>query len=236
MMDLKEQFITGRGWSLIKNIIPGSLLDDVTNRLIDIYPVRASSSSKQYAEKEDIKKLPDVCVWWSQTVKDWPEVLEIEKILGSVIKSEFTNLDYYSSDIVVIESGSTWVNPHVDTPHRFNKWNYDNRLLGVQCIIPLGDVNISDGATGVVSYSQKRDFNIHKCYAGSFDKWFLDNMTQSDLPKGSVLAYNCRVLHSSMPNTSAAKRPVLTINYLDKDITDEIIAIDNIWTSNGKRP
>jgi len=39
-----------------------------------------------------------------------------------------------------------------------------------------------------------------------------------------------------MPNTTNNPRPALLLNYLDKSIIDDISKIDNVWSSNGKRP
>jgi hypothetical protein len=50
------------------------------------------------------------------------------------------------------------------------------------------------------------------------------------------LMYNCRVLHSSMPNNGQLERPALLFNYLYHSIIDEVSEIDNIWSSNDKRP
>ena len=46
--------------------------------------------------------------------------------------------------------------------------------------------------------------------------------------------YNCRLLHSSMPNPTDSKRPAILMNYLDSDIIDEVRTMDNIWGSNGE--
>jgi len=35
-----------------------------------------------------------------------------------------------------------------------------------------------------------------------------------------------------MPNPTNENRPVLLINYLSKDIIDEVRQVDNIWKSN----
>ena len=45
--------------------------------------------------------------------------------------------------------------------------------------------------------------------------------------------YNCRLLHSSMPNSLDKPRPVLLFNYLSGAILEEVKAIDNIWSSNN---
>lgn len=227
-----NELIDGSGYVLTKNFIPEQLIGNVVNRLDEISPVRASSSTMEYAEKEDIKNLPDIAVWWSQTVINWSEVLEIEKLLNPLIKNYLPNAEFYSSDIVVIEKESTWLNPHVDTPHRFKKYNYDKRLLGIQCIISLSDINKDSASTGLVPQSQLKDFNINLCYEGLYNDFFLEHCIQPDMPKGSVLFYNCRVLHSSMPNPLPKSRPALLLHYLNSDIIEDVKDIDNIWKSN----
>lgn len=227
-MKLQEQ-----GYLILESFIPEILIADFKNRLDDLYPVRASSSKKVYAERDAIKNLEDISVWWSQTVHEFPEFLKIRKLVNTLIEGNFHNLTFYASDVVTINPGSKWISPHVDTPHRFPKYNFDKRLLGIQCIVSLDDINKDSASTGLVPYSQKRDFEIDKCYTGVYDRWFLENCKQHDMPKGSLLLYNCRVLHSSMPNNTDKPRPALLLNYLDKSIIDDISKIDNVWTSNG---
>lgn len=234
MKDIKDTVNNKEGYVLLEGMIPRLLIADFNNRLKDLYPVRAVSSDKQYAERDDIKNLNDVTVWWSQEVSEFPEVKKILKIVDPVITSNFGNLRFYASDTVFIKSGSSWINPHVDTPHRFKKYNYDKRLLGIQCIVSLIDTNNENGSTGLVPFSQKRDFDIDKCYSGTYNRWFMENMKQHHMPKGSVLFYNCRVLHSSMPNNGNLERPALLLNYLDHSIIEEVSKIDNIWSSNGR--
>jgi ectoine hydroxylase-related dioxygenase (phytanoyl-CoA dioxygenase family) len=234
--DIKNILELGEGYLVLPGFIPSILIADYRNILNDLYMVRASSSKKVYAERDSIKNLEDVSVWWSQTVESFKPFLAIKKLIDPVIRNNFKDLDFYASDTVTVNANSQWVSPHVDTPHRFEKWNFDKRLLGIQCIISLEDVNKENAATGLVPFSQKRDFEINKCYTGGYDRWFLDNCKQPDMPKGSLLLYNCRVLHSSMPNNSNKARPALLLNYLHKDILAEVTEIDNVWSSNGKRP
>lgn len=234
MRNIKPKLDTGEGYIILESFIPDIIIADFKDRLKDLYPVRASSSKKVYAERDDIKNLEDISVWWSQSVSDFPQVKKIQKLIDPIVLHESPNLQFYAADTVFIKPGSTWVNPHVDTPHRFDKWNYDKRLLGIQCIISLYDLDERNGSTGLVPFSQKRDFDIHKCYSGNYDKWFMSNVKQHKMPKGSLLMYNCRVLHSSMPNSSSMERPALLFNYLDKTIIKEVKEIDNVWTSNGK--
>ncbi len=223
----------GEGYIFLENIIPNELIDSINSKLDTLYPVRASSSGKTYAEKDKIKDLPDISVWWSQMVMDWPEVQSINDILINRINKELDNAVLYASDIVTINGDSKWVNPHVDTPHRFKEWNMDDRLLGVQCIVSLQDTSPEDGTTGFVPNSHIPDWDIDLCYNGAYNKYFYDFCEQRFMPKGSVLMYNCRLLHSSMPNFSPKPRPMLLLNYLNGAIVEDVKKIDNIWSSNG---
>jgi ectoine hydroxylase-related dioxygenase (phytanoyl-CoA dioxygenase family) len=228
-----NELTEGEGYLFLENIIPNDLIDSINTKLDTLYPVRASSADKHYAEKSDIKNLPDISVWWSQMVMDWPEAQAINDLLIGHISKELDNTHWYSSDIVTINGDSKWVNPHVDTPHRFKEWNYDERLLGVQCIVSLQDTTSEQGTTGFVPRSYVQDWDIDMCYDGAYNKYFYDCCEQKHMPKGSVLMYNCRLLHSSMPNYLPEPRPMLLLNYLNGDIVEDVKKIDNIWSSNG---
>lgn len=235
MNNLKNTIVEQEGYKVFQAFIPRILITDLQKCISNLKTVRAVSSDRVYAEREDINFLKDNIVSWSETVETLPEFISIKKLVDPIIKSNFFNLDFYASDIVTVYPSSTWVNPHVDTPYRFEKWNFDKRLLGIQCIISLENTNKDNAATGLVPFSQKKDFDIKKCYDGEYNRWFLSNAIQTDMPKGSLLIYNCRVLHSSMPNNTDKPRPALLLNYLDKSIIDEVSMIDNVWSSNGKR-
>jgi ectoine hydroxylase-related dioxygenase (phytanoyl-CoA dioxygenase family) len=223
----------GEGYIFLESAIPADLIDNINSKLDTLRMVRASSSGKTYAERDKIKDLPNVSVWWSQMIMDWPEVNIINDFLITRIEKELDNAVLYASDIVTINGDSKWVNPHVDTPHRFKQWNNDTRLLGVQCIVSLQDTTPEMGATGFVPNSHEPDWDIDMCYNGAYNKYFYDFCEQRDMPKGSVLMYNCRLLHSSMPNYLPESRPMLLLNYLNGDIVEDVKKVDNIWSSNG---
>lgn len=234
-MDVKTNILNeGPGYITVRDLIPVHLIDSINSKLDTLYPTRASSSQKQYAEGSNINSLSDISVWWSQLVMDWPEVIEIEKILNRYVSEFLENPIWYASDIVTIAPESTWINPHVDTPHRFKEWNKDPRLLGIQIIVALQDSDHKTGSTGLIPYSQTHDWDIDKCYKGDYDNYFKVHCVQHVMPKCSVLMYNCRVMHSSMPNYSPKARPALLLNYLNGDIIEDVKIVDNIWKSNGK--
>lgn len=231
--DYKYILVEGEGYKVLPGFIPQKLISNFLNRLKDLYPVRAISNNKVYAEREEIKNLENISVWWSQLVSYMPEAQAIQKLINPIILTNFPKLTLYANDSVTISAGSTFINPHVDTPHRFKQYNFDKRLLGIQCIVSLNDIDKDSGSTGLVPFSQKRDFEIDKCYSGVYDRWFKENVVQPDMPRGSLLFYNCRVLHSSMPNPKSIERPALLYNYLDYSLIPEIKNLDNIWASNG---
>ena len=229
----------GKGYDQIMNIIPTDLIDSINNKKDTLYPVRASTHKKKYAEGDECKKLFGVAVWWSQLVDDWPEVQAIHDIIFPEIKKSMEMAEFYASDIVTINGPSRWVSPHVDTPHRFPKYNNMNEnlnheLLGIQVIIPLEHLDKVTGATGIVPDSHKKDWTIQDCYSGVYDSYFKENAVQLDMPVGSILMYNTRLLHSTMPMNLPKKRSILLINYLRSDIIDNVKKLDNVWTSNGK--
>lgn len=234
MRGLNDILVNGEGYMVLENFIPESLIIEYRAKLKDLYPVRASSRDKMYAENQGIGHLPDIAVWWSQLVNDMPEAIAIRGYIDRLLAPEHSHLKFYASDTVTIAAGSQWISPHVDTPHRFHPWSHDKRLLGIQCIVSLFDTDKNNGSTGLVPYSQKRNFEIFKCYSGNYTSWFMRNYTQPVMPCGSLLLYNCRVLHSSMPNNTDRDRPALLFNYLDESITEEVRQVDNVWFSNGK--
>jgi ectoine hydroxylase-related dioxygenase (phytanoyl-CoA dioxygenase family) len=228
-----NELITGDGYVVIENVIPHELLDSLVSKQDTLYPVRASSNNKKYAERDEIKNLPNISVWWSQMVMDWPEVIEIEKLISVEVLKYLSDPVWYASDIVVLEPNSKWISPHIDTPHRFKAYNYNKNLLGVQIIAPFNNLDETTGSTGVLPGSQKQDFNINLCYRGVYNDIFMKKYVQPKMPKGSILLYNCRLLHSSMPNPQPIARPALLLNYLTKNIIEDVKKLDNFWDSNG---
>lgn len=228
-----NELTDGPGYLFIENVVPDELILSINNKLDTLYPVRATSSGKRYEEQENISKLTDISYWWSQLVMDWPEVITINDMLLPIVGAQLDNAVWYTSDIITVNGDTNLVNPHVDTPHRFKQWNTDTRLLGVQCIVSLQDTTPEMGTTGFVPNSHEPDWDIDMCYNGAYNKYFWDFHEQLFMPKGSVLMYNARLLHSSMPNYLKESRPMLLLNYISGDIVEDVKILDNIWSSNA---
>ena len=116
----------------------------------------------------------------------------INDLLITRIEKELDNAVFYASDIVTINGDSKWVNPHVDTPHRFKEWNMDSRLLGVQCIVSLQDTTPEMGATGFVPNSHEPDWDIDMCYNGAYNKYFYDFCEQNNIKEIDLLVTDCQ--------------------------------------------
>lgn len=218
------------GWFVESALVTDEKIDQFNRRLDELVPQRALDIDKRYAEGVDIAQLNDVAVWWSQQVLDWNEFKSIEEFIRLQAVDLLDKPALYAADVVTIEPASRIINPHVDTPHRFAQWNFDRRLLAVQFIIALNHTDSENGSTGLVDYSHFDNFPIHYCYSGLYNEYFLKNFYQPSLPKGSVLCYNSRTLHSSMPNFTNDPRSVLLIQYCESDIVDQLRSIDNIWS------
>lgn len=230
-MQDRKRLTDGKGWLLKKSHINDSLIDAFYDRIDRLGPRRAIDINKNYAEGAGILDLGTLAIWWSQQVLDWPEFQSIEKITFDLVRNILLDPRLYAADVVTIEPGSNIINPHVDTPHRFPEWNFDRRLLALQLIIPLHDIDSKSGSTGLVDQSQLEDYPIDACYQGKYNQVFTDLVKQPKMPKGSVLCYNARLLHSSMPNPSKRPRKALLIHYCESSIIKPLRSIDNIWSS-----
>ena len=230
-MSPREKLTNGKGWLLEKSYINENLIDNFYARIDRLGPRRAIDINKNYAEGAGILALGNLAIWWSQQVLDWPEFLPIEKQTYTLVRGILSDPRLYAADVVTIEPGSDIINPHVDTPHRFPEWNFDRRLLALQLIIPLHDIDSKSGSTGLIDQSQLEDYPIEDCYQGKYNQIFMDLVKQPKMPKGSVLCYNARLLHSSMPNPSKRPRKALLIHYCESSIIKSLRSIDNIWSS-----
>lgn len=221
---IKLELISGPGFLVKENVIPVDVIDLLSQRLHELKPKKISSHNVKYFENEKINEAPDTSIWWSQQL-DWDEVLKIDQYIHPLVNQHLDNSQLYSSNIITVEPYTNWVNPQVDMPHRFETYNFDKRFLGLQVAIPLVDTDI----LGVFPKSQVVNFDIGLCYKGYYTHWFKANCVRPKLKKGSIIFYNTRLLHSSMPNNSNQAIPLLLMNYLDNDIINNVKNIDPTW-------
>lgn len=181
------------------------------------------------AKAKHDNRLVNMANWWSQDVTDLQFVADAEHFFMPHIARLLDNPVLYHSDFVVTTLQHRGVRPHIDTPYRFESFADEDRLLGVQCLIPLHRFNSHTGGTGFVPGSHHKKWDIKKCYRGEYNQYFIDNCHQPILNAGELLMWHPRVLHSAMPNYSAMKRTALLMLFVEREYYDEIKVIDNIF-------
>ena len=168
--------------------------------------------------------------WWSQDTNNYQAVFETVKFYLPQVALLLDDPMLYHSDFVVTTPDHRGVRPHIDTPYRFESFENEERLLAVQCLLPLSTFDINTGGTAFVPGSHNHKWNISECYRGVHNDYFMENCHQPELQPGEMVIWHPRVLHSAMPNNGASKRSALLILFVEREYYDEIRVIDNIFT------
>jgi len=161
--------------------------------------------------------------YWTGPLDDHIRVADIRATTDLLAAELLDNPVCYHVDVSVLTPVCSSIRPHVDTPHRHEPWNQDLRQLGVQMAIPLNEVDQSSGTTAFVPGSHQRSWDIKDCYRGKFTELFLRECHQPVVSYGDVLVWDCRVLHSQMPNVRSSNRYMLLLNYLNEKIVQEVM-------------
>lgn len=222
-----------QGVELLKQCVPHTLLEAVRQRLPELTATRGHLRGSNRYVSQPISGTGSLSQlwqqWWSQSVLQWPVLQQIHHLLWPRVLVHMPTAELYAADFVTVCGPSEWVNPHVDTPHRFEPFNHapTDGVMGVQAVVALEDCDATLGATGVVLGSHRKDWQIQRCYAGDYTEYFLKNVQQYRMPAGSVLLYNSAVLHSSMPIRQHYNRTLLLINYLRSDCVSRVRQLDD---------
>lgn len=229
-MSFSRQEFWDRGFCKLTENLPSS-------QVIQLYTLMQSFGEIDRGHDADGKYYPRVpshpvnwANYWTQDVNNLFQVDNVVKYYMPQISLLLDNPVLYHSDFVVTTPQHRGVRPHIDTPYRFESFSEEERLLAVQCLIPLTLFDESTGGTAFVPGSHKTNWDIKKCYAGEYNEYFLQNCKQPDLKAGEMIIWHPRVLHSAMPNNSVIKRAALLILFVEREIHDEIRVIDNIFT------
>ena len=161
---------------------------------------------------------------------------EIKRFIEKHIPTDFQS---YGNGCFVCQKPS-WqlVNPHLDAPNRFNKFNKTNDLLGIHAFMPLEKFCKETGGTAFLPRSQNYFIDHWNAIEGRYQDLFLDNYEQIECNAGDLILFNTRCLHSSMPNTSNTLRRAFSITYMKKDIFEKlkqlVIEEDNVYNEKMK--
>lgn len=221
--------IIEQGYDVYKNIIPLSVIDRINTKTNLLVPHRAHGLNHKYYPKNKVHECDQLGIWWSQQLTAWPEIQDISTILIHNLSVLFTDPSMYVADIITNEPGNTFVKPHIDTPYRFDQWHDSTELLGVQCIIPLCHFTKENGGTGILPGSHLKNWVVKDSYRGLYNEEFLNGVIQPEMHPGDVLAYNPRLLHSTMPNSTYIPRRALLIHITNKNMIEQLKLVDNIW-------
>jgi len=216
---IKLDLVSGPGFLVKDNVISTELIDKIAERMPELHPVRASNHNIKYVESDKVAQMTDMAVWWSQQL-NWEEIHAINHIVSPIVKLHLETATLHQSNILCINPFTNWINPQIDTPHKFEAFNFDKRFLGIQVAIPI--MKTESDMIGVFSSSQKVNFDIGLCYKGYYTEWFKQNCTRPLIKPGSIIFYNTRTLHSSMPNKSARPCHLLLMTYVDSDTIEHI--------------
>lgn len=173
---------------------------------------------------------PVLALWWSQQISGSPAVQRIADLCMASIGGLFADPAVYASDCIVNTGANRHrVYPHIDTPYRFPQWERSRDLLAVQFLVPLVEFTVENGATAVVEHTHRYLWTVKDLYRGVYDQWFRDNCRQIQLKPGDILAYNPRLLHSTMPNLTDRDRAALLISVMDRSLISSVSAVDGTW-------
>lgn len=226
--ELRELFIND-GFIVFNQLLDNNDVVSVEARHKELIPCRGHGIDNSYWPKDKIKDCPELALWWSQQVTDWPEVQRISKTLLDKLGFLFDDPAIYVTDVISNTSKNKFIKPHIDSPYRFDRWHNEVELLGVQCIIPLCPFTKENGATGLLPGSHKKDWVVLESYRGVYNEEFLADVVQPPMEIGDVLVYYPRMLHSTMPNTTANTRRALLVHITSQSMIEQLKLVDNIW-------
>jgi hypothetical protein len=230
-----HQLFADIGYGVFKNVADPQLIEAINKKTSLLVPHRGHATDHKYFPADRIAECKDLAVWWSQEVSGWPEVQEITKQLINVIGVMFDKPSSYIADIITNEPGNTHIKPHIDSPYRFPKWWDEDKLLGVQCILPLCEFTKENGGTGLLPNSHNTRWVVKDSYAGKYNEEFLAGVEQPKMTSGDALIYHPRTLHSTMPNNTDVPRRALLIHITSKEMARLLQQEDTIWQEELKK-
>jgi len=122
--------------------------------------------------------------------------------------------------------------PHVDTPYRFEKFKDRTDLIGMQIAVVIDELTEENVATGYIPGSHTLKYELmdhgkntnHEKYVN----FFLSNCKQHIAKPGTLILWDGRLLHSTMPNKTNTNRRLFLINAVSKSVCDELDILDPI--------
>lgn len=157
---------------------------------------------------------------WSEN-KDYRKSIDakIKPILFDKVKSIFKGYrPIYSYFLVKLPGDKGLVSVHQD-------WNLvdESKYRGITLWIPLVDTNLQNGSFQIIEKShqflhQIRGSNTHFPYRSHLNEIHRDLLTNINLDKGSILAFDHRLAHASLPNFTKESRVALGLVLIPEEV------------------
>ena len=220
-----------QGYTIYKGIAPAKAIYNLAywKDAYDI-PTRGHDVNGVYYNKfvSDV----DWANYWTDPLNEHTSLLSIRKVVDDLVDIYLDDPVFYHADVSVLTPKCNAVRPHIDTPHRHTPFNDRiHKRLGIQVAIPMSEYNIRCGVTGLLPGSHKKFWDIKKCYKGEYTAEFMKSAIQPELNYGDILMWDSRLLHSQMPNVSSNHRYMILLNYVEKDIVQELMEYESTLTS-----
>ena len=229
--------ITKQGYT----IIPDFVDNDTVNRLRELCDSLRPSRGfvKQAWTWANHNKLPWLYYYTVQINNDNNDVQTLKDKIHDVCNEFIGPFDYRATDFIVNYPNSESINvrPHIDTPYRFKEFEGGHNLA-LQIALVIDEFTKENGGTGYVPGSHELKFEYYKgdqqVNVEKISNFWEHNHRQYCAKPGTLILWDARMLHSTMPNYTDEKRRMLLINAVSQTIRDRVNELDPIWSRDAK--
>jgi len=223
-----------QGYTVIPNFVDSSTITKLKELCDSLPPCRGAVSAGWTLA--DPWKLPWLFYYTAQ-IHDSDILNLIKEKLSPICTDLLGPFTFRATDFIVNCSHSNRqkeliYRPHVDTPYRF--WEFKDRtdLIGMQIAITIDELTEKNGGTAFVPGSHVITYDLNELGKNTdhekYMDFFLDNNKQHIAPPGTLILWDGRLLHSTMPNTTDNNRRLLLINAVSNSVCDQLDKIDPI--------
>lgn len=234
----KELFInqlTEIGFTKQDSVFDIDMISELNAYAETLKPERGHDKNQKWYGWNQVEKLSDPkneidwAYYWTSHAEH-PHIETIKNTLTPLADAAFGehNWIWHVQDFIVNMPGMNFVRPHIDTPYRFKEFRYNENLLGLQFAVTMGEFNEWSGSTAYVPGTHKYIYDgIHmRDKIESWKIFFVDNYKQFSAPAGSFICWHPRLIHSTMPNKTAAPRVLLLLHAAEKTTARRLEVID----------
>lgn len=187
---------------------------------------RGNATDGKYYAEHDGEREYDVC-WSTHPPREMliPIVAKMKPYVDIFFDGEEWVM--HNADTTTTRPGSTKIYAHIDTPSRFKDFNGIDETLGIQAIITIDDFTEENGGTYILPGSHKENLDIDDITENreKYNERLLREGSQIRAKAGTLVMWDSRTLHSTMPNNSDDFRAGLLLNFIRADI---VAAVDDI--------